>query len=339
VTPDVGTLVQPSIRSFAELVAAATSREVVKPEDSKSGASFDRLVIDGETYLVKNLSGDWIADASRDRTARAAGLWESGVYEFFDDLVDSTVVSATRLGDDPHGFPAALLMRDVSDSLVPLDAAVDLETHHAFLTTMAAMHARCWEAVPDADLMPFAVNYRMLSPAQAYREINENGDRSDVLRAVLARWDAMSSADPELMSLVTPLLDDPGPLVEAFATTPVTFLHGDWKMGNLGCHPGGRVVLLDWDRPSAGPATADLTWYLAVNSDRLPESKEATCERYRRALEDLGVATASWWPRQLSLALLGAFLQMGWSKSEQPAELAWWRDRVFDGFAQLREAA
>lgn len=338
-TPDLTSSSLGSTRSFADLVGAATSRVATKPADSKSAAAFERLIIDGEPYLVKHLSDDWLAAGSVDTTARAVGLWETGVYDHFADIVDSTVVSTARLGGDDAGFPAALLMRDVTADLVPLDGAVDAGTHAAFLTAMAAMHARCWGEPLAGDLMPFAATYRFLSPRQADIEATENGDRSEVLRAVRPGWAAVADADAPLMTIVAPLLDDPAPLVAALATTPVTFVHGDWKMGNLGRRPDGRVVLLDWDRASAGPGAADLAWYLAVNSDRLPESKEAACERYRQALADCGVETAGWWTRQLELALLGAFLQLGWSKSSQPDELAWWRHWVVAGADQLRASA
>jgi hypothetical protein len=319
---------------FDSLVAAATSRESIKPSDSKSAASFERLLIQGDRYLVKLLSDDWLAAGSLDDDARAVSLWESGVYDGLSDIVDSTVVSASRLGN-AHGFPAALLMHDVSDSLVEVDGQVDSDTHAAFLDAMAAMHARHWGSPPDADLMPFIGTYLFLSPNQARIEAEQLGDRSDVLRAVTAGWASLADRDPELMALVVPLLNDPKPLVEALDATPVTFLHGDWKMGNLGRHPDGRVVLLDWDRAAAGPATADLAWYLAVNSDRLPESKDAAVVRYRSALEAVGVSTTGWWSRQVTLTLLGGFLQLGWSKVDQPDELAWWRRRVRDGVAVL----
>jgi len=325
-------------RSFAALLAAATSREPTKPADSKSGARFERLVIDGDPYLVKHLTDDWLAAGSEDTTARAVGLWQSGSYDALADVVDSTVVSGAYLGDGP-GFPAALLMRDVTATLVPVDGAVDLDTHSAFLDAMAAMHARYWGAPPDGDLMPFAATYRFLSPAQARIEATELGDRSEVLRAVTDGWTALAVTDPELAAIVTPLLADPSRLVAALATTPQTFVHGDWKMGNLGRHPDGHVVLLDWDRAGAGYAAADLAWYIAVNSDRLPESKEDACRRYQRSLESRGIATDDWWPRQLSLALLGGFLQLGWSKISQPAELSWWRARVVAAAGQLRASA
>ena len=36
---------------------------------------------------------------------------------------------------------------------------------------------------------------------------------------------------------------------------PQTFVHGDWKMGNLGRRPDGRTILLDWAFPGRAPPT------------------------------------------------------------------------------------
>ena len=83
--------------------------------------------------------------------------------------------------------------------------------------------------------------------------------------------------------------DHPELVTAPLAATPVTFLHGDWKMGNLGTHPNGQTILLDWAYPGSGPACWDLCWYLALNSARLPESKEATIDRFRAALVAHGI--------------------------------------------------
>jgi SAM-dependent methyltransferase len=122
-------------------------------------------------------------------------------------------------------------------------------------------------------------------------------------------------------------VQDPAPVVTALRETPRTFIHTDWKGGNLGLLPSGRTVLVDWAFPGEGAGCSDLAWYLAVNCDRLPASKEATIEAYRGALERLGVETAPWFERQLDVALLGAFCMLGWSKTSDPVELGWWVER------------
>lgn len=116
----------------------------------------------------------------------------------------------------------------------------------------------------------------------------------------------------------------------ALRETPATLVHGDWKLGNLGSHTDGRTVLLDWSWPGKTGPCVDLGWYLAVNCDRLPESKESTIGALRDALESHAIDTSSWWDRQLDLALVGAFTQLGWSKAGDPAEFDWWAGRHAD---------
>jgi hypothetical protein len=316
-------------RTLDELIAGATSRHPMKHADSKSGATFERVLLDGESYVVKVVDGrtDWLAIASADRQGRAVCLWEDGVYADLPELVDATVVGAARLGGDGAPWPTALLMRDVTGRLIPEDGAVDLATHTALIEGMAALCVHFRDRLPATTYMPFVQNYRFLSPAEVARQ-REAGTIGGPQPFIEPGWAALRAAAPGLADAVAPLVDDPRPLADALLATPTTFLHGDWKMGNLGLHPDGRVVLIDWDRPQIGPFTGDLAWYVGVNCDRLPESKEDTAERFRAALERRGVSTSGWWERQLSLALLGAFVMLGWSKAEQADEIAWWEPVV-----------
>jgi len=323
------------VRSLDQLLAGVTEREPLKATDSKSGAGFERVVIDGASYVVKHFAQpDWLADGSGDATCRSIGLFEDGVYDALSGVVDATVVGAARLGAGT-GWPAAMLMRDASTEFVPVDAAVGLRTHRAFLDAMAGMHAACWERPPVTTYMPLTLNYSFLSPRRAVVEREERGDRSEVLRAVEPGWSQLAEQAPAAWAAVRDLLEEPAPLVAALAGGPITFAHGDWKMGNLGLRPDGRVVLVDWDRPMAAPPVVDLCWYVAVNCDRLPESKDASLATYREALERKGVNTEAWWDEQGALGLVGAFLQLGWSKAGQPDELAWWTDVVTDAVRRL----
>jgi thiamine kinase-like enzyme len=144
-----------------------------------------------------------------------------------------------------------------------------------------------------------------------------------------AGWRALRDRSLLLADLARCVQAEPGSLVEAMAATPATFLHGDWKMGNLGRHPGGRTILLDWAYPGAGPACWDLCWYLALNSARLPEPKEASIDRFRAALDRHGVATAGWFETQLDLCVVGIMVTFGWEKAlGDEGELRWWEERV-----------
>jgi thiamine kinase-like enzyme len=132
-----------------------------------------------------------------------------------------------------------------------------------------------------------------------------------------------------LFRVATAIHQQPQLVTEPLATTPPTLLHGDWKMGNLGTHPDGRTILLDWAYPGSGPACWDLCWYLALNRARLPESKEATIDRFRVELDRRGVETESWWEVQLDLCTIAIMATFGWEKAlGDGRELDWWEDRV-----------
>lgn len=316
---------RPVSSSVSELIAGASSREPLHSVDSGSGAVLERVVIDGEAYVLKqvDVSGDWLLRATGDAGCRSVACWELGLYDSTPASIDHTVVGAAR---DPGRHGAGwLLMRDVSPWLVPSgSASIDLPQHRGFLDHMALLHASTWEWRDPFGLLPMSTRCQMLGPAMSELELRRGGTHP-VPHAVPIGWRALDEARPELAAAARRLVAEPWPLVEALAQTPSAFLHGDWKLGNLGTAPDGRTFLLDWDRVGAGPATYDLAWYLAVNCDRLPESKEATIAAYRLSLEGHGVDTAPWWDRQLALSLLCAYLNLGWSKAVgDPSELAWW---------------
>ena len=152
-------------------------------------------------------------------------------------------------------------------------------------------------------------------------------------------WARLATVDASMHRVVMSLHDDPWPLVDALSDTPCAFLHGDWKLGNLGSAPDGRTVLVDWSMPGSGPPTAELAHYLALNAGRLPDghTKDDAIDTYRRVLEDQGVDTDPWWDRQLALSLLAVMLLLGWEKAfDEPGnERAWWSARVHEGVELL----
>jgi hypothetical protein len=325
---------RPVADSVAELVAGATDRRPFHNADGKSGSGFERLTIDGQPHVLKlmHVDDDWIARAVGDLTCRPVTVWEAGVLDALPPSIDAAVVGAAR-GLGRNGWGAALLMRDVGDHLVPEgDAPVPAAQHAAFVDHMAELSARFWGWRDTVGLTPLDIRWSFFGDGMLTCE-RERGWPDQVPVIADRGWRAFSERAPaDVSSLVSGLRAAPWRLAEAVADTPATFLHGDWKMGNLGSHPDGRTILLDCAYPGEGPACHDLGWYLALNAARLPESKEDAIARFRAALVRHGVDTEGWWDRQLDVCLLGTLVQFGWEKAlGSDAELAWWVARARAG--------
>ncbi len=313
-----------------DLLAGAAGRLPWVPADSKSGARFEELFIDGERFILKyqDPRDDWLLRASRDPGVRYVRLWEAGLLERMPSVIDPAVVAAAF-----DGSVGLVLLRDVTPHLLPEGQPFTTEEHERFLDHMAALHAAFWGWRDEIDLTPLAVRYLMFSPAVAAAEAALGSDAL-VPKFMAQGWAALPDVAPALADLVLPLLDDPRPLVEALETVPHTLVHGDWKAANLGRHPDGRTVLLDFgEAPGEASPLADLSWYLALNADLLPESKDGALATYRGALERHGVPTDPWWERAVALEMLGVMLQFGWEKAlgGRGPELSWWEEQALAG--------
>jgi hypothetical protein len=320
--------------SIDELVASASDR-VPMDHEGKSGALLERLVIDGEPHVLKHVdrSHDWIMRQSGDLTGWPIKVWESGLLDALPSCIDHTYVGVARGSNGD-----AVLMRDVSMHLVPAnDDPLSMEQHIRFVDHLAAVHASFWGWEDSVGLMPLANRYCWFSPAALECEA-ALGTTEPVPGIARDGWAHLPGRAPEMAKALAPLLRGPWELVEALAGEPQTFLHGDWKVANLGTGPDGRTVLIDWALPGTGPPLIELAHYIGLNRARLPvgHSKEDAIETYRVALERRGIATNPWWDRQLSLCLLGMMVLLGWEKAYgDDDELAWWEARVLEGVTLL----
>jgi hypothetical protein len=254
-------------------------------------------------------------------------LWELGVLDALPPCLDPAVIDVARTSD---GWDGAVLMRDVSAALVPMgDDPIPFEQHRRFIDHMAALHACFWGLDDELGLLPLAHRVVELGPL-TYAAEQASGHDPVPPRLAAVGWQRLPGVAPATAEVVIPLFEDPTPLVRAGAG-PWTLIHGNWKLDNLGSHPDGTTILLDWGESTGrAPGPFDLTWYLAINCRRLPESKEAAINAYRTALEAHGVDTGSWWDAQLAAAIIGAFMQLGWEKAlgERDDELSWWDGQV-----------
>jgi Phosphotransferase enzyme family len=326
----------PAVAELADLLRGAVEREALANNAGKSGAYLERVTLDGRRYVVKYL------DRTQDWTMRAAGvpggvpleLWRRGLLDRLPGCFEQPIVAVAtgqRAGHDAE--VTALLMRDVGAWLLPVtDDPVPLADHLRLLDHMAALHARFWQAGPEIDIVSPLTRYLELSPWTAEAEAQLGSDHL-VPRLIGQGWPLLDQIAPVAAGIVGPLSRDPGPLVEALASTPQTLVHGNFKLDNLGVTPDGRTVILDWETSGRGAATGDLAWYLAINCRRLPQSKEDSMTHYRAALEADGIDTEPWWDRQLALSLLGALVQFGWEKAfgGLDDELEWWQAKAVAG--------
>lgn len=326
-TKEASTTTRELLPSVDALLAGATSRVPFSAGDGLSNVPMERVVIDGETFVAKWIGPeiDWVMRATGDTLpeSRLAYLWRSGLLDQIPAEIDHTVVGVAV----EEGL-TVLLMRDVGAHFLDEGhVEIPLEQHRCFLDHMAAMHVAFW-GFEDRDhaLSTTEQRYQALSTLTSEREA-ARGSLEGVPAYIAPGWAALDAAAPTLAPRLRALAADPGPLARAMATLPQTLVHGDWKAGNLGSLPDGRTVLVDWAWPGPALCTVDLGWYLAVNPTRLPESKEDTIAAYRSALRRRGIDTEPWWDRALDLGLLGSFLQLGWSKADEPDELAWWVGR------------
>ena len=328
---------RPVHSSVDDLLAGATEREAFTPPDGKSETLMERVVIDGDRYVVKYLDHrhDWIMRATGDLTARPIEVWRLGLLDEIPDSIDSTMVGAAW-----DGRAGAILMRDVGEWLLPEgDAEIPVDQHLRFLDHMAEFHAAFWGWRDDVGLAPLSNRYvcfhhRLLPETEAAI----GGSAAVPTKFVPEGWARLPERSPTVAELVFRLHDNIDALIEALTRTPSTFIQGDWKAGNLGSHPDGRTILLDWAVPGEAPPCSEILWYLCLNRARIPHSKEDAIAAFRSALERHGVDTAPWWDRQLGLCHLGEMVLFGWEKAlGDDEELEWWCERAIQGARYLVE--
>src|SRR4051795_9371421 len=227
---------RPVANSVDALIANASSRPPVQFDDSKSGARFERVVIDGEHFLLKHIDthDDWIMRQTGDIGCIPVRVWESGVFDLVPESIDHATVGAAR-----EGTRGAVLLRDVGEWLVPEgDASIEVGQQLQFLDDLAALHAAAWNWRDDIGLLPAANRYSFFGPDALACEARL-GFPSPVPRIATEGWLRLDDASPDLADALRPLRSAPWPLFDALAETPTALLHGDTKFGNLGFGPDG----------------------------------------------------------------------------------------------------
>ena len=292
-------------------------------------------------YFLKVLSADadWIMRVTGNTTHWEWQVWRAGLYDAVPAEIDHAMVAMAldRTGPAPR---LAMLMTDCADDLVPAGRRCSCRrtSTPAFIEHLAAMHAAKLGWTDTIGLQQLERRFLFFAPAIIAAELDVDGRARARSGSPTRAGRLLPRRSPR------PRRRRPGGARRprrarrcAPRQTPQTFVAGDWKLGNLGSRPDGRTIVLDWAYPGEAPPCWELAWYLALNRSRLPETKEATIERYRRALEARGVETGDWWDRQLGLCLLGMMATIAWEKAVgDEDELAWWTAAAVAGAAVAR---
>jgi hypothetical protein len=275
---------RPLAASVEELLVGARRIGEHRPDDSRSGALFERVEFDGERCIVKYVhpENDFAMRASGDIGCRPRRVWEAGMMDVAPEAIDHATIGAAPWGR--NGWGVALLMRDVSAQLVPVgDDPVPEEQHLRFIDHCTTMAARLWGWRDELELLPHRLRWEWFGPDQLQGE-RDLGFPEPVPRIATEGWQRFADRAPAgLRAVVDELRRDATPLSEAILETPQTFLHGDWKFGNLGagddvgrsCSTGaipvrGRSVT---SSPGTWPSTGRGCRSATRRSRRSPTSK------------------------------------------------------------------
>jgi hypothetical protein len=194
------------------------------------------------------------------------------------------------------------------------------------------MHAR-FAAVDIPRLGPIAGLYRFLSPAMAVAEAGSPNPLPGLVGRGWARFP--EAVPPDVAAAIGAIHRDPERFANAFAGSPPTLVHGDYRLANLGLRED-RVVVIDWGSSCVlGPAALDLAWYLIVGATRIDATRDEVIDDF------VALEGARHDPRALGLALIGALAMLGWNKAldvlenddpaaraRERADLDWWVARV-----------
>lgn len=330
---------RPVADSLDELLAGATGREPFLTTDSKSGSLFERVLIDGVPHIVKHVhvDRDWTMRFNGDIGCHPITVWALGLMDVCPEHVEHGVVGVVR-GLGRNGWGGAIAMRDLTAELVPPgDDVLPADDVLGHLDSLAALSARTlgWRDEQSL-LVPLGNRWSWFGPSSLAVEA-ERGWPDEVPPIAARGWEQFASRAPrDVGDAIDALRRDNGPLVVAARATPQCFVHGDWKLGNVGRCADGRTVLIDWSYPGEAPPCHELAWYLALNRSRMPFTKEAAIEAFAAALRRHGAEPAGWFERQLDICLLAMLVIIGWEKAlGDEAELGWWCDRAREGLRWL----
>jgi hypothetical protein len=331
----------PNLASVLEQHGLRGVEEEPLSHDGWSGARITRLTrSDGTRFVIKrdSLARDWIARATDDDP----GLREALLVRAAPAL--PAPVRLPHLAVARDGDEVALLMPDLTATLLRWESPVDAAAVDRVLVALAALHGEPWcgrlpASFPWTDLQTRVLLLTRRSAARYEAAGLPVGERFRL------GWDAFDRhASPAARALIDELAEDSRPLFAALARQPTAGLHGDLKLGNAGLADDGTVHLIDWQMTLVAPIAVELGWFLVCNVAGLPLDPDETLERYRAAA---ALPDDRRWAAERDLAIIVGLLLRGWRKGYDAdagltvpngwtaaEDLRWWGDAAVEAAAR-----
>lgn len=315
------------------LLETVAERSPITDHDGRSGALLERVRLDDGRWLVLkwlDRSKDLGMVVTGDEMGREHVLWQAGVLDRLPAGVGHAVVQTW-----PTPTGSAVAMRDISGAMLGWATRIDRAQCRRILAAVTRMHHSFNGTGPVAGACSMGTRIKALTPKVMAAVVESP---NPLPRLVLRGWESFAEQAPaDLAGPVLMLLEEPAPLVHALSRLPQTLLHGDVSLPNIALEEQ-QVTLLDWALATNGPAEYEVAWFLADSGTLVDASLDEIVADY------LDLAEAS----GLQLALLAAFIGLGWNKSLNAAthpdpaeraahldELHWWYGAARDGLAAL----
>jgi len=314
--------------TVAELLGNIVDRTPLRQgSPGYSGATLERVVLaDDRVLVVKRISPawDWAMRLTHD-TGRAGWLWTTGVMDRFPAVIDHAVVAAA-----PEGDGWVIVMRDVTDALLPEQRMLTRQENWRILDAAAALHDTFrGEQIPG--LCRIRDHLALFTPQTAARE----RATSPLFAAIGRGWDVFPDVVPQTVAeAVAAIHEWPERLAAELERCETMLIHGDLWLSNVGLS-SDQVVLLDWGVASLAPPAFEFTMYLTGAWSRILATRDEVIDDFR------AVCGEHHDERALHLAFLATFAELGWNKALDAVEhpdpairareaddLAWWTGRV-----------